>query len=339
MPTATERFKEAIQTSVPSKNSLGQIVVDYTKPIDKDAPSTIKSIPLEHEYCQASMTLALDSLKQTESLGNKYIFWHPFLSILIVVVSSLFLKRYPLIHLSKVSEESVLSYAGKNLFKNKDTLTNFVLFIAFSVTVFFKLLANINSHYFSNVSQLLESENGKSVFGIDIKDYALDKNIINDKLILKNNANIIVYRDVPIALAALDTPLGNIKDEDEDIIELKNIATIKALSCRRVYLKSGILEDLLNWSKKRCLDLNETVYSKKNTIKGQSVYENNLIEKLQFKTYSYEYDLEKLMISNGFKLVKLEKLDSKINRLVILLNAIGIRTKTWEIKVPVKESN
>lgn len=336
MPSATEKFREAIKTSVPSKNSLGQIEVDYSKPIDKDAPSTIKSVPLEHEYCQASMNLALDGLKQTESLGNKYIFWHPFLSIVMIGVCSAYIKRYPFAFLPKVAEESLTDFALKNLIKNSSSVMAFTLFTTFAITILFKILANVNGHYFFNVSQLIQENNGSDVFGIDIKEYALDKSYINDKIILKNNSNLIIYRDVPIALCVLETPVGDVKEKEEDLIEVKNTASINALSCRRVYLKSGILEDLINWSKKRCLDLNETIYSKKNSVKGQPIYENNLIEKLQFKTYSYEYDLEKLMIDNGFKLVKLEKLDTNINKLVLLLNMIGIRIKTWEIAVPVK---
>lgn len=337
MSSATEKFKEAIKTSVPSKNTLGQLEVDYSKPIDKDAPSTIQSVPLEHEYGQAAMTLALDSLKQTESLGNKYIFWHPFLGIALIVILSLFLKKYPLVHLQKIQEESIFNYVLKNLSKNSENLVNGSLFITFAVILIFKVLANINSHYFSNVIQSIQGQDGEQIFGVNIKDYILNKKLIEDRIILKNNSNLIIYRNVPIALSVLETPVSDIKDADEDVVELKNTATITALSCRRVYLKSGILEDLINWSKKRCLDLNESIYSKKNVVKGQTICEESLIEKLQYKTYSYEYHLEKLMLDNGFKLVKIEKLDTNVNKLVVVLNLLGIRIKTWEIAVPVKE--
>ncbi len=77
--------------------------------------------------------------------------------------------------------------------------------------------------------------------------------------------------------------------------------------------------------------MNDSIYNETNKVKGQSVYANELIDTLVFKTYSFEFGLEKkLMKESGFKLQKLQKLDTSKKKLNVLLNAIGVREKTWK---------
>lgn len=337
MSTAAEQFKKAIEVTRPQMNKLGQIEVDYNKPIDKDAPPVIQSIPLEHAYSEAALTLSLDGLKQTEALGNKYIFWHPFSGILIAVVASVYFHKNRLEILPRVKEESLWGYLFKNGMKNRETLGAGLMYMFIIGTIIFKFLALINEDYFRGKIQKINDENGLSVFGFDVSKYILNDKYLSDKMILKNNVNIIVYRNTPIASIVLKTPTLDVEHEDDDLIEIEKRAFITSLSCRRVYLKSGILEDLVNWAKKRCLDLNDSIYEKTNKVSGQTVYANELIETLVFKTYSFEFGLEKLMKESGFTLQKLQKLDTKKRKLNVLLNAIGVREKVWEITVPTKE--
>ncbi|KAF0278247.1 hypothetical protein FOG50_00916 [Hanseniaspora uvarum] len=337
MPSPAEQFKQSIEVSRPHKNNLGQIEVDYNKPIDKDAPSVIQSIPLEHEYSEAALSLSLDALKQTEALGNKYIFWHPFSGIIAAVVASIYFSKNQLDLLPKVKEESVWSYLWKNGMKNKETLGGGFMWVFLVGTVLFKFLAILNEDYFRENIRKINEENGVEIFGFDVSKYILNSKYLSDKMILKNNVNIIVYRNTPIASVVLKTPTLDVENENDDVIIVEKKAFITALSCRRVYLKSGILEDLINWAKKRCLDLNDSIYNETNKVKGQSVYANELIDTLVFKTYSFEFGLEKLMKESGFKLQKLQKLDTSKKKLNVLLNAIGVREKIWEITVPTKE--
>lgn len=338
MVSPAEQFKQSIEVSRPHKNKLGQIEVDYNKPIDKDAPPVIQSIPLEHEYSEAALTLSLDALKQSEALGNKYIFWHPFSGIIAALVASIYFSKNHLDLLPKVKEESLWSYLWKNALKNKEVLGTGFMWIFIVGTVIFKFVTVINEDYFRENIREINDENGIKFFGFDVSKYILDDKYLNDKMILKNNVNIIVYRNTPIASVVLKTPTLSVEKEDEDVIEIEKKAVITSLSCRRVYLKSGILEDLINWAKKRCLDLNDSVYDKTNKIKGQTVYANEIIESLEFHTYSFEFGLEKLMKESGFKLQRLQKLDTKKRKLNALLNAIGVREKVWEITVPTKDA-
>lgn len=337
MSTAADKFKKAIEVSRPHMNKLGQIEVDYNKPIDKDAPPVIQSIPLEHAYSEAALSLSLDGLKQTEALGNKYIFWHPFSGILVAVVASVYFNKNRLEILPRVKEESLWGFVFKNGMKNRETLGAGLMYMFIVGTIVFKFLALINEDYFRGKIQKINDENGQDVFGFDVSKYILNEGYLADKMILKNNVNIIVYRNTPIASIVLKTPTLDAEHEDDDLIEIEKRAVITSLSCRRVYLKSGILEDLINWAKKRCLDLNDSVYEKTNKVSGQTVYANELIETLVFKTYSFEFGLEKLMKESGFTLQKLQKLDTKKRKLNVLLNAIGVREKVWEITVPTKE--
>ncbi len=159
----------------------------------------IQSIPLEHEYSEAA-ALSLMSLdvKQTEALGNKYIFDHIFQDYCCSSSINIFQQKSTWFIAKKSKEKKVFGVIfGRMVWKIK-TLGGDLC----GCSLLEQLCLSSWPFEWRLFQKTLErlKENGVEIFGFDVSKYILNSKYLSDKMILKNNVNIIVYRNTQLLL-------------------------------------------------------------------------------------------------------------------------------------------
>ncbi|CAL9732376.1 inorganic phosphate transporter Pho86p [Monosporozyma unispora] len=281
---------------------IKQIDANLNKPINSDAPPTIFQTNLKPEYATAALNLSVDFIKQRQSITNKYILWHPFvISFILLIISIIWIPKLTFPH----GFQSLTQWSYHLFLLNKTQIFTIIITATMLISLIFTSLSRlVEATYRSQIDSIVK-QNGEPIFNIELNTLAQDKITDQNKNVLENT-NIIVYRNTPIALISIkeSTLLSN--DESISVI-------IQTLGCRKVYLKSGLLGDLLDWAMIRTEKLN----------KGAKPHCKLIIE-----VESADKVLQSTLASKGFKCFSRTRLET--NR--ILGGLFGIKKELWGVQ-------
>ncbi|CCK73590.1 Pho86p NDAI_0G06070 [Naumovozyma dairenensis CBS 421] len=288
-----------------------QVDASLDKPIDKDAPPTIFTTALTPEYATAALNLSVDFLKQQQGECNKYLISHPVVLSSIVLILTIYMTpkfTYP----SNEDISSVSSFLYHLFLLNKRNVFSALIITLICTSFLFTGLSRISDSFFkSKIDRILQS-NGELVFNTDLKALQSDTQEKNRKK--KNtsekdtleNTHIVVYRNTPISLISISKNLS-----------LDNVININSIGARKVYLKSGILEDLLDWSMIRS-----------RTLCSASKKKSDTPLKVIVEVYSFDDKLKKTLKKRGFSFISSTKIVE--NRL--LGGLFGVKKELWGVQ-------
>lgn len=285
--------------------SIKQIDAHLNDPIDEDAPPTIYGTSLKPEFANASLNLAVDFIKQQCALLNRHLFWHPLTVSTVISCGLLYLatqSNYP------GHANHVTRWLYQFMLMNKKEMVTCVLVWAITGSTIITLLSKITEMVFKRKSKLILDTNGQIIYGIDLKKLASgepqDENLLD-------NTEIIVYRDTPIAVVSV---LENKPLSKKDAL----VMGVSTIGCRRVYLKSGSLEDLIDWALIRT----------KNYQKEHPQFKHGESMKLLVDVYSFENYTKKTLAKKGFSMIESYKLPEN----KFLATMFGIKKELWGIQ-------
>ncbi|SCV01918.1 LAMI_0G14576g1_1 [Lachancea mirantina] len=285
------------------KGTVKQVDASLDKPIDKDAPPTIYGSKLKPEFASAALNLSVDFLRQQQSEANKYLLWNKttllgsFTCALLYLVSKSTFPR---------GSKSVSGFFVQYAYMNTKELITAGIVIVISSSVIFTLLSRVTENVFSKKIDAIVKTEGESVFDVNLNKLSADK--VKGSEVLENT-QIIVYRDTPIALAAI---MENKHLSTEDSL----VMGVTTIGARRVYLKSGVMEDLIDWALLRTKDLQ---YRKHGN--GKSM-------KLLLDVCSFDKDLRDALKKKGFSPIKTFKYEESR----VLNSLYGIRRELWGVQ-------
>lgn len=271
------------------------------KPLDKEAPPTIFSTNLTPEYATAALNLTIDFQRQKQSIANSYILKHR-LTLTTVLLAIVSFGYYRLAWIYR--------RGGWDLVKKSNDATFSVFIFAFLFsTCYFSLASRPTSILRERADSIVK--NTEEIFGVDLNKFAnlvptLGKN--KGELAKGENTQIIVYRDTPIAIISV-LPVAELSSDEEFVVKITGIGI------RKVYLKSGILQDLIDWAIKRAQKLN-TKKAKRLTVLVEALsVDAALISVLKDKQFQ---KIETLKLSESF-----------------FLNKYGINREIWGVSLNV----
>lgn len=281
-----------------------QVDASLNEPINKDAPPTIYGTKLKPELATAALNLSVDFLKQQQSLANKHIMWHG--NTVAIVLLCAFVYLVPRVTVP-AGTKTVSGFLLQFVLINRAELLTFVVVIMIGASFIFTFLSRFTEVMFkAKISQVVDTK-GAAVFNFNLTD--LSKGELDDKSKL-DNTQVIVYRETPIAMVSIiENKL--LSSSDSLVMGVSTIGT------RRVYLKSGILEDLLDWALVRTKNIqNSGKYSAGNSMK------------LLVDVYSFDKPMKETLKSKGFSLIKSYKLEESR-----LLGALfGVKKELWGVQ-------
>ncbi|SGZ55841.1 CIC11C00000005301 [Sungouiella intermedia] len=272
-----------------------QTDLNLHEPLDKDAESTIRRVPLQPLLATAALTLHGDYYRQLQSISNSHIVWHPVARtfVLSILTAALFYVYGDLFSMSDSVGEFI------HLFKNnKFLLTKFfpvLLFIAgtlgtasFMITDEFRLISD----------GLATEKYMLKLFRFPLKVYAnAEEKDFSTKSALpflssaSHSTDFIEYRGSPIAVVTV-IPVPDASTNDVFY------AKISGLHVRKVYRESGLQEELLMIAKEKARELC-TRY-----VKDMNLKTSNIKIIIQADAYTCDKVLTKLYESNGFHEIK-----------------------------------
>lgn len=274
------------------------------QPIDHNAPPTIYGTKLTPSLSNAALNLTIDFIRQKQSQANQHIFMHP-LSVLLILLASFGFGYW------KVGW--IYEAGGWELLKSsRDEIFSILVFITMFTSITFTALTK-STNFIKTTSERLVDDN-EGIFGVSLKTFANLNPDSNDKktknLLTKgDNTQIIIYRDSPIAVLSL-VPKPELSNGEE-----KFVTKITGCGVRKVYYKSGIIEDLIDWSVYRSQSLN--VDKAKKLI-------------VLIDVMSVDTDLKKKLTEKNFKFIEKTYYNNSI-----LLKAYGIYNEVWGLNLNV----
>lgn len=293
------------------RRAVPQIDATLNAPLDKDAPPTIYASSLTPSMATAALNLPADFLKQKQGLANKTLICHP------VVISAigLFLSTYLAIQINvpKNTSSSIAGYLYQIFLMNKKEVITALLFTLIAASFVFTLLSRVSDLYFRAVIDNVVESKGEQLYGVNLNDISvLTKKEVEQKPkeFRENleNTHIIIYRETPIALVSIAK--NNVLSTKDSLV-----MSISTIGSRRVYIRSGIIEDLLDWAMIRT-----------RKIGAAGNYGKSM--KIICEIYSFDQDMKKILKSKGF--VKVQSARIKENRL--LGGLFGIKKELWGVQ-------
>lgn len=282
-----------------------QVDAKLTEPLDSDAPPTIYGATLKPEFATAALNLSVDFVKQQSSLLNSYLIWHPVTSFSIFGCGLIYLisqSSYP------GNAKHVTGWLYQYFLMNKKELFSFIIVCAMAGSLLLTFCAKLTESVFKKKSKAILETNGEIVYGIDLKKLASGE---IQKSELAENTEIIVYRETPIAVVSI---LENKTLSKKDSL----VMGISTMGCRRVYLKSGILEDLIDWALIRT----------KNYQKDHGQFKNGESMKLLVDVYSFETYTRETLKKKGFTLIESYKMPEN----KFLAGLFGVKKELWGVQ-------
>lgn len=295
------------------KMKVKQVDASLDKPLDADAPPTIYQTKLVPEMASASLNLAVDFLKQQQSLCNYYLIKSP----IVIIIDFLFLiiylgprLNYPSLRNSGITFNSVTAYLYHLYMMNKFTFLSAGIFTVMLTSFVFTLVSRLSDTFFKTKIDQIVKDNGDIIFGFKLPEIV---NIMKKEPKLLENTNIVVYRNTPIALVSIS--------ENQVLSTPDSLTmTINSIGCRRVYVKSGILEDLLDWTMIR--------------TKAIGVAKNKLDKsmKVLIEIYSFDDAMKDILRKKGYTCISVGR--AQENRL--LSGLFGVKKELWGVQFHVK---
>lgn len=295
----------SLRRSVPQINPL------LDTPLNKDAPPSIYASSLTPELATAALNLPVDFLKQKQGLANKRLISHP----VVLATIGIFLSTYLAITVTipRNTSGSMAGYLYQVFLMNKKETFTALIFTLIGASFLFTLLSRVSDLYFrAQIDQIVQSK-GEEIYGVNLNDVG----VLTTKDLKKQpqqfrdnleNTHIIVYRETPIALISLAK--NNILTTGESLV-----MSISSVGSRRVYIKSGIIEDLLDWAMIRTRAISSTGNY------GKSM-------KILTEVYSFDTEMKKILKSKGF--VKIQS--ARINENRLMGGLFGIKKELWGVQ-------
>ncbi|ANZ77671.1 BA75_04757T0 [Komagataella pastoris] len=225
---------------------------DLTVGLSEDKEAVVSYSDLTPEYSTISLNLVIDRRRYLQALLNKKLLWSApcWVGVLTISVGYGYFKMADYFRYVPLQE-----LISNNNFRYELISTMILAGMVFSV--FFALSA-LKTEYLRADADKLVDESEKA-FGFDLKAYsnlpvntvdeykALPKSKKNDKELelLENgkNSQIVIYRETPIAVISLVVDKDPTQTNDSSYI-----IRIQSFGIRRVYVKSGIMKELLIWA-------------------------------------------------------------------------------------------
>ncbi|KAH3684697.1 hypothetical protein WICPIJ_004332 [Wickerhamomyces pijperi] len=279
--------------------------------LDEKAPPTLYFSKLTPDLANAALNLAVDFGRRSQAPAIKAIATHPISISTIVVAVAIF---------GYIQLGEFYRIGGLSLIKGNLDQFVVVLIFATGLTSFFFMMGT----YFTNIIR----ENADAIakdttpaFGLDLTRLAMinPENKKLDKeskeiLAQAENTNIALYRETPIALVSI-SPVTNLSDKS------KFATKICGLGIRKVYQKSGILEDLIKWALVRSNELNA----------GKSEQLLVLIDVL-----STDAETKAVLKKMKFQHITTNDVDTTDKISNFGLNTFGVSLQVWGVALNVK---
>lgn len=288
---------------VRNRKPAKQVDAHLQGPLNSETPATILSSDLKPEYATAALNLAADFVKQKESLANMAILGHPIVVAFVWVLAIYF--AAPRVTVPYMDESNGFVNFMWQLFSNNKSVVPTVIIVGcLGTMVVFTLMSRVTESFFNSMTKEIVNSQGKSVFDIDLKKLAEGK-CTKEELEHTKDTYIVIYRDTPVALVSLVQ--NKILSTKEDLV-----MSVATMGSRRVYEKSGITEDLIDWS---------MVHTKQKFVKGH--YKGKM--QLLIDVYSFDVDSKKILKQKGFTMIKSNKLQGSF----ILGKIFGVQKELW----------
>ncbi|CCK68604.1 Pho86p KNAG_0B01570 [Huiozyma naganishii CBS 8797] len=276
---------------------IEQVDASLNKPLDKDAPPTIFQTRLTPEYATAAMTLAVDFVKQKQALATKYLVFHPLVIGGIVLLLAVFMT--PRVTLPQ-HFSSVTLYCTHLVLLNKKHTIGAVIFLAITSSFMLTLVSRVSEAFFKAQVSRIEDSNGALVFNKDLAGILASGD---------DNTNIVVYRNTPIALVSIK--------KTEVLSDTESLCmVINSIGCRRVYLKSGILEDLIDWANGASKQVHDEQKARAPSLR------------LILEVYSFDGFLKETLAKKGFHCIS----SRTIAENKILGGVFGAKKELWGVQ-------
>ncbi|AAS52245.2 ADR325Cp [Eremothecium gossypii ATCC 10895] len=285
-----------------------QLDPKLTNPIDNDAPPTIYGSALTPELATAALNLPIDFLKQKESLANKHVARHPITLSVIMLAVAVYMGNSCV--LPAGPSQSVIEQLTAFAVLNKKELISAIIVLCVVSSLTITTLAKMNAALFKSKTDAILESKGANIFKVNLSNLAEgDSEVAKSEEV--NNTHVVVYRETPIALVSVKENKG-LSTKDTLVVGVSTIG------CRFVYLKSGILEDLLDWALVRT----------KKIQKQSGKYSTGQSMKLLVDVYSFDKYMKSLLKKKGFSHLESFKLPEDR----ILSSIFGVRRELWGVQ-------
>lgn len=274
------------------------------QPVNHEAPPTLVATPLTPDVAYAVLNLYADSLSQLATGINLHLFRSP-LTMVLAAVFTLAL-AYGMGLVTDLIED-VRTIEGSILLRPQ-LVTILCLFVS-------ALAASFLAVSYGTLQLKDDMATAKTThqqpLGVDLTHFArLEMEPSNKQMAAAlakgENLRVMTYRDTPIAFAAVRPVTG----------ALEFTVRVGGLGVRKVYVKSGLHEDLLAWAVQRAKELYAV-----NNQPGKTI--TVLVD-----VYSPDKVLLDALKALEFKPVEGSKVYT--NR---MLRAYGVSRETWGVKV------
>jgi hypothetical protein len=280
--------------------------VELNDLMDHEAPPTIISTKLTPELSEAALNLTIDFQRQKQSTANTAILRHPYTVFFIVTLFS---------GIAYWKCGWTFQRGGFALVKeNMDEVAGAVVIAMMFTSVILTMATRPTDVLRTRADSIVD--NSSAVFGFDLKEYAginaKGKLSKDHKVLLEKaeNTRVIIYRDTPIAVTSLvEVPEMSSKE--------KFVTKITSAGIRKVYWKSGLIEDLIDWTIKRSGELNNSQAPKILVL---------------FEVLSTDYELKKVLASKKFQ--KIETLPVNDS---VFLKIFGVKYEIYGIGLSVSK--
>ncbi|KAG7750111.1 hypothetical protein KL911_004843 [Ogataea haglerorum] len=269
-------------------------------PLEMNKPSTITSTPILPDLAEPVTNLQMDYLLYKKSVLTKALFKSKaVVSLLIGAFAGLFYRKFgpycTPYNFRNGTLEGILSIFHSPFFVQDAFYLVLSTAMIFSATL---VAAWLQTNFLRDAAEEVP-KHMEQYFGLDLEEYA--RSAVKSKLrkvpadvkqkvkFMEKHSLVVQYRETPIAFIVQ-------QKESESSFKITGFAV------RRVYIKSGILADLLDWAKKQVgpkQSSSVTVYS--------------------FETFDID-----ILRGSGFKLLRREPLDS-----FVLGTLFGITRDTY----------
>ncbi|ODV95459.1 hypothetical protein PACTADRAFT_3159 [Pachysolen tannophilus NRRL Y-2460] len=297
-------------------------------PIDHTVTPRIYASKLTPSLSQAALNLLIDYRRTLQSDLNKSIFWS--LKMWTIILSTVSIYSY-------IQLNDYIQYQSFGALIHNSSFIYELVYVGFffiSATVFCFTAGSMFSYFLKKHADDVLT-NSKEFFGVDLMKFAaLADNVEEFKKTKKQlkkqeleeylqnleegkNTQLIVYREKPIGVIALQPDLEHSNDE-------QYVVSIKGLSIRRVYADAGLQEDLINWAYSRARELYLNHHNH-GVINGKSL-------KIYFEIFSFETTLQKMLKNLGWKLI--ESNDLEDGRVAGYF--FGVKKQIWGITLNVE---
>ncbi|CAR27657.1 hypothetical protein ZYGR_0N01400 [Zygosaccharomyces rouxii] len=291
---------------VKNRKASKQVDARLSEPLNSETPPTIGSTDLKPEYATAALNMAADFVKQKQSLANMSILGHPLIVVFVWMVAIYFAAPKVTIPTDN-GNGSFINFIWQAFSKNKSVVPTVIFFGCLSTMIVFTLMSRVTETFFNSLSRDIIDTQGENVFGVDLKKLA-ERKCTSQELEQAKNTYIVVYRDTPVALVSL---------VENKILTTKDnlVMSVSTMGCRKVYEKSGIIEDLIDWC---------TIRTKQKYVQGD--YTGKM--KLLIDVYSFDVDTKAILKRKGFTLLK----NAKVHESFILGKLFGMKKELWGLQ-------